>query len=204
MIDLRFHPLTEWPARSTPADKRRSRNTFKASWAQTLELLETELTKLQAADVVVSAALQPEHIRIDGWPRAGAVPRHPGIMLSFVSKAHGSLRYLTDTHEWWQHNLRSIGLGLQALRAVDRYGITQSGEQYKGWAAIEQTSGSSLEAQALLLRVSGWDRADSGAPAEITELGVYKKALKVAHPDHGGTADLLAEVMEAGRKLGVA
>lgn len=45
------------------------------------------------------------------------------------------LVYATDCCEFWQHNVRSIALGLQALRAVDRYGISRRGEQYAGFKA---------------------------------------------------------------------
>lgn len=42
----------------------------------------------------------------------------------------------------WQINLRAIALGLEALRKLDRYGITSRGEQYTGWRAIEATPSS--------------------------------------------------------------
>lgn len=51
------------------------------------------------------------------------------------------LVYATDTCGFWQHNVRSIGLGLEALRAVDRYGISKRGQQYAGFRAA-LTSGS--------------------------------------------------------------
>lgn len=43
------------------------------------------------------------------------------------------LVYATDACRYWQHNVRSIALGLEALRAVDRYGISRRGEQYAGF-----------------------------------------------------------------------
>lgn len=43
--------------------------------------------------------------------------------------------YGTDCCVFWEHNVRSIALGLQALRAVDRYGISRRGEQYAGFRA---------------------------------------------------------------------
>lgn len=45
------------------------------------------------------------------------------------------LVYATDTCVYWQHNVRSIALGLEALRAVDRYGISKRGQQYAGFRA---------------------------------------------------------------------
>ena len=39
------------------------------------------------------------------------------------------------------HNLRSIALGLKALRAVDRYGVSRRGEQYAGFRAALTAGG---------------------------------------------------------------
>ena len=199
MIDLRFHPLNAWPIASTPTYQRRSRATFKAGWTNTLEMLEDELDKLKAKDIVIEAMLRPEDIRIDGWPRSSANPSHPGIILSFASK-HGPLRYLTDRHEFWQHNLRAIALGLGALRAVDRYGITERGEQYVGWKAIPAKTGGGDFPIALLSRVADIPLALEGTDPKL----LYRQALKRAHPDHGGSRELLEQVQDAGRKLGVA
>ena len=198
MIDLRFHPLSEWPAKPTPAAQRKSRWSFRAGWNDTLQLLEDELLKLGARDVVVSAGLRPEDIRIDGWPRSNATPTHPGIILSFASK-HGPLRYLTDRYEFWQHNLRAIALGLGALRAVDRYGITERGEQYVGWKAIPASTGGESPIT-LLSKVADIPLALEGTDPRA----LYRQALKKAHPDHGGSRELLEQVQDAGRKLGVA
>ena len=49
------------------------------------------------------------------------------------------LVYATDCCVFWQHNLRSIALGLEALRAVDRYGISRRGQQYAGFRAALTT-----------------------------------------------------------------
>src|SRR5579863_10251967 len=54
---------------------------------------------------------------------AGAKLRTQGIILTFNSK-HGPLSYPCDKYSNWQANLRAIALSLEALRAVDRYGVT--------------------------------------------------------------------------------
>lgn len=46
------------------------------------------------------------------------------------------LSYPCDSCDNWQHNVRSIALALQALRAVDRYGVTRRAEQYRGWGKL--------------------------------------------------------------------
>ena len=46
------------------------------------------------------------------------------------------MRFPCDTFTDWQANVRGIALALEALRAVDRYGVTQQAEQYRGWTAL--------------------------------------------------------------------
>lgn len=167
-----FRALTVWPYPPTPADRRRSRHTFKAPWSRTLDDLDRELRMLHAYDLVIGAGFRDQDLRIDGLPRANAPnPIHPGIELSFTTSQHGRLVYHTDVCEWWQHNVRSIALGLEALRAVDRYDITTSGQQYAGFRQIAATSGGpSLERGRVL----------------ISDHGGYRAAVKATHPDAGG------------------
>lgn len=183
MSDVRFSSLAVWPHGDTV--DRRGTHTFKAGWSNTLELLNRELRLLDASEVIIGVALQPGHIRQDGWPRANAPnPSHPGVEISFnsgavarldplvrrghalIARAGGDARaaarrhhpdnggqhddfvaiqaaldpakrlvYATDACQFWQHNVRSIALGLEALRAVDRFGISRRGEQYAGFRA---------------------------------------------------------------------
>jgi hypothetical protein len=43
-----------------------------------------------------------------------------------------------DTFTDWKSNLRAIAKSLEALRLVNRYGVTQCGEQYQGFAALPE------------------------------------------------------------------
>jgi hypothetical protein len=193
-----FRPLGAWPYPDT--NRRRPAHTFTASWSDTIWILESELEHLGAEHVVIQADFDESQIRVDGMIRADArQPYHPGVIISFESSV-GPLRYATDAHAKWQHNVRGIALGLAALRAVDRYGITRDSEQYRGWKQI--TAGSSVTstqmAKDLIERLSG-----SAIEGHLTAATAYRRALKIAHPDHGGSSDLLAAVMDAGRLLGV-
>lgn len=182
MIDARFRPLPIWPHKTTPRHARRSRHTFKASWQNTLNLLDRELRHLGARNIVVGCGLEERDIRQDGWPRAGArEPSHPGVEVSFDTR-HGRLVYATDVCERWEHNVRAIALGLEALRAVDRHGITRRGEQYAGFKALEAGPG---------------DGDAERGRALIREHGSVKAALFAAHPDHGGSARDFRDVQAA-------
>ncbi len=205
MTAFQFRPLGSWAYPDTRP--RRSRNTFKASWSQTLELLDRELGHLDAHRVVIQADFRDRDLRLDGMPRSDArTPDHPGIILSFES-AHGPLRYATDTHAFWQHNVRAIALGLEALRAVDRYGVTRSGEQYTGWKQLTAGSGLTSKEQAIILvaTLTGHDIVDIQEASTDPDVlrPIWRRALKKAHPDLGGSTDKLAEIRDAGRILGL-
>lgn len=206
-MGVRFRPL-RWEGASTPAGARRSRWTFKAPWSSTLELLDRELGYLDARDVVIEADFTEVDIRLDGWPRANArQPQHPGVRVAFDSK-HGALVYATDTCAFWQHNLRSVGLGLEALRAVDRYGVTSSGEQYRGWRQIG--AGSAIEVPPFTTAADAWRhlQMEAAVPAsDVTHLPgevsaatvqrVTRRAQAASHPDRGGDPEAFRLVQAA-------
>lgn len=190
-----FRPL-RWSEPSTPAVYRRSRWTFKAGWQDTLNLLERELDHLDATDVVVEADFQEGDIRQDGMPRANArQPPHPGVRIAFQSK-HGPLVYSTDSCEQWQHNVRSIALGLEALRAVDRYGVTKRGEQYTGWKAIGAARATAVRDPWAILRDLAGNVGPDAAPERVISL-----ARRHAHPDTGGSPQAWAQFDAAYRAV---
>lgn len=191
-------PLGPWDGPRTPAGRRRSRFTFRAPWGDTLDLLERELQHLAAADVVLEADFREQDLRIDGMPRSNArQPVDPAVRLSFESK-HGHLIYQADGYDLWQHNVRAIALGLEALRAVDRYGITSRAQQYDGWKQIEAPSteaiGGYQDAVKVIALAVGMTPADADAAVRQFDVepalvrGLYRRAQRRTHPDAGGTA----------------
>jgi hypothetical protein len=183
-MEVRCRPISTFPPEfraSSQADP------FSAGWSDTLWKLEQEVKKLGARSLVIELALKESEIRLDGWPYAEARPSHPGVIISFDSK-HGPLRYGTDAFPHWQANVRAIALGLEKLRAIERYGIGKRGEQYQGW---RQLSG-----------------GESMSPPDAEELlnsyGGEKAALKATHPDTGGSEEDFARVQLARQTLGLA
>lgn len=127
-----FRPIDAWPGEQTRS--RRSAQ-FSASLGSTTELLARELAALNGRLVVLQVAMTEDDFRIDGIPYANAQASHPGVVIAFESK-HGPLKFAVDTFSFWEDNLRAIALGMEALRKVDRYGVTKLGEQYTGWKAL--------------------------------------------------------------------
>ena len=193
-LDVR--PLTSWPGDLTPSHKR-IRSPFSATLGKTLRDLDRELAHLGCRHAVMEVAMTTEDFRLDGRPRAGARAAHPGVVLSLPATNVGPLRYATDLFWTWQDNLRAIALGMDALRRVDRYGITRRGEQYAGFKALPSGSGSSSEggmtrdeAAELLAAAASWGAFKYAAADILRDPKVrneaYRMAARKAHPDAGG------------------
>jgi hypothetical protein len=170
-LGVTFRPIDQWPGQPNP-DRRHS--PFLASLADTVNVLERELRMLDARQVVIQVALDERDIRLDGFPKSGRLAAHPGVILAFESK-WGPLQYATDEFWSWEDNLRGVALAMEALRKVDRYGVSKRGEQYVGWKAIPQFSG-------------GFQSREQ-AQQWIEEHGGYREAARTLHPDNAETGD---------------
>jgi hypothetical protein len=163
--------------------------------------LERELRMLDAPysrEIVVEAGYSEYEIRNDGQPRANARPMDPAVILNFESK-FGPLRYGCDNYTDHFSNLRAIALALEALRAVDRYGVTKRGEQYQGWKALPATTISVQEAEQFIRSFSLVD--DPMGLRDLTT--AYRLAARKLHPDVGGTRDKWDKLQAAKIALGI-
>lgn len=163
---------------------------FDSPWHATVDTLARELRALDAHNIVVELDITDADLRIDGIPRANARLARDGVRISFDSK-WGPLRYETGEFIGWQENVRAIALSMEALRKVDRYGVSKRGEQYRGWRQLP----------------TGTDPADAiqtrdQAQALIDSHGGLVAAIKATHPDHGGDATEFRKVMRAKELLG--
>lgn len=198
-----FKPIGLWTDPLTPAAERK-RSPFKAHYEQTVDLLFREASMLDAKRLVLQVDLQPHDIRRDGLPKTNArYGTNPGVIVSFDSR-HGPLRYATDAYKDWKSNLRAIALGLEALRAVDRYGVSKRGEQYRGWTAITGGAGTSLfatrdEAETWLRKAAAEEGIDTWSNWE----GLYRALARRMHPDVTGGTDLWERLDAAAAFLGV-
>lgn len=203
MLEAVVRTLQTWPGTPTPTLKRK-RATFRASWQNTLDLIEKELRYLKAKDVIIEAYFDRYNIRNDGWPRHNASPVQPGVILNFQS-IKGALRYPCDHYDDWHDNLRAIGLALQALRAVDRYGVTRHNEQYRGWQSLPCNTGAGpmqpVDAGKLIIRLAGLNGLDPVSVSKEEWVTAYRKAAIASHPDSGGTEAQFKALNEAKRLL---
>lgn len=191
-----------------PAGQREG-SRFDSTWTKTLNLLGREIDMLGGRDVVLEIDVREQDIKLDGMLRANARSASPAVVVAFESK-HGPMLYRCDrfTSKWsdqgpdWQQNVRAIALTLESLRAVDRYGATETGQQYTGFKALP--AGRSMpashttteQAREVITSVVGvvdrpWDTR-------------FKVARAEAHPDrNGGDRTLWDQIEQAGRVLGL-
>lgn len=215
MTVLQFRPIQVWPEGWDPAKTWRPVSPFTATYADTLVVLDRELAALDATDVVLQVHASERDCRLDGQLRANAAVAFPGVILGFTSRRHGPLSYPCDAYmrpnygqgaraASWQHNVRAIALGLEALRKVERYGIAQRGEQYAGYRQIG--SGIALgaaeftweTASKYLRDAAGWHGEWDPAADREQIVVAFKMAARRHHPDApGGNADVFRQVTAA-------
>lgn len=191
MISIRFVPIDKWPG-ETPRFTHASK--FEATYSKTLDLLQRELRQLGARDVVMQAFFRPNQIRQDGFPYSGARPERSGVILSFRTASKGAFSFPCWRYSKFEDNVRAIALSLEALRAVDRYGVTQRAEQYQGWKQIEAPGARPVfesadsAARFVCVKATGEDPK----PEELREMLMpgsklrtfyYRKAAAKLHPD---------------------
>lgn len=187
--NMTLRPILAWPGAET---RGRERSQFSAPWRSTLELLDRELYNLGPGryypKAILQIAMRERDFRIDGMPRANAIPSHPGVILN-VESTKGPLSFPCDKFDRWQDNLRAIALGLEALRKIDRYGITPGDEQYRGWRALESKGSlpawTAEDAEKFLRNLANND----GRGLDLGSLPqMYRRAKGLAHPDRNGGA----------------
>jgi hypothetical protein len=206
MLNAIFRPLEKWPGEPTPA-ARRQRAPFKAEYQGTLDLLQRELVALGAKGTVIQVQVPAARILNSGQLHPQAVLQGPAVMVSFRARDGLDYVYPCDTFNQWQDNLRAIALALEALRKVNRYGVTRRGEQYQGFRALPppaEQRPKMLPDEAAAFLASKLDGVEARALA--TNQRIFEAMLKLLqgqlHPDAaGGSHEDFVRVQEAGAVL---
>ena len=192
MITIR--PLSGWPREGglTPAHERQQA-LFQSNQRKTLELLEYEVSKLGGEAIVVELAVERTDIRVDGWLKKGAVPRHPGVVVTFDTR-YGRRSVPRDKFLNWRHNVHAVARTLERLRDIDRWDSKQTGEQYEGFRPALEAGPipggpmGDVDAVRFIFEAAGMPIGDLTDPSDLQV--AYRRAAKNLHPDQGG--DLVA------------
>lgn len=190
-----FQYMPKQPAKALHKNAKGIRTTYVKAFAH----LHYELRRIGATEVVIEHGYRPEQMRLDGKPYADAKPEHRQARLSFKVKGM-PLRFFQGGSDEFALNIYLISLTLERLRAVKRYGCTEDDQQYRGFAALPPGRSivaaewpSADEAMRWLCRTAGV--VEGGALGLLDQ--VYPQAATRAHPDRGGSNELMAKVNRA-------
>jgi hypothetical protein len=220
MLDYRIEPLGDyWPAGQpkTAYNGRQSAALFKSTFADTLDKLEYELSRLDAVDVVMRLAVENADLTNRGrLKNTDKQLGFPGVVLNYLARQwRGGQRIETpyelanDTYVTWKANLRGIALTLEALRGIDRWGAARRGQQYTGFSALPPGDGApppaevwtTQRAASFLAEHSGFSVSAILADAEVrTE--AHRRAVRRLHPDRGGDHEDMLRLTRAVETLG--
>lgn len=217
MIDMTVRPIGEWPGercrsrRAAPFRQAGPGGSRKMPVGETLNLLRRELGELRCRTAVIEASFREDDLRLDGWPKSTArTPGDPGVILRVLDSKVGPLTYPCDTFTSWEDNLRAIALALEALRKVDRYGVTKRGEQYTGWKQLPANGTATMTSLAAISILVARDPRSAHLDSRIavsmsTEAlkdrakarDLYIAAARATHPDNGGDTQQFQQVQSA-------
>jgi hypothetical protein len=199
-----IRPLTP-EARARLAGVKMEGSPFSAPWRATTDLLDRELWALGVrAEYVLMIDVTERDLKLDGGLRANARPASPAVAIAFTTGRLGDLMFACGKFRDWHDNVHAIALGLEALRKVDRYGITKSAEQYKGWSALPP--GTPMPPAELSLNDALTILADlSGMPVYVNNAQSVNAARRVGvrrhHPDTGGDPEESPRLTEAYERI---
>lgn len=199
-LDYEIRPLGIWPGVRTMS---RKRSAFKIVESKVLQHLQREIRHLWGKQVVFRLAVREQDIRQDGMLRANARPTDPGMILEFTAEkltGEPRLLYRCDTFSNWWHNLSAIARGLEALRMVDRYGVTPTGEQYAGFKALPSVTAPTMTTEVAANIVA--NHSDETPVNIIRSTDVARAATRAAkfrsHPDrNAGNSETWESVQAA-------
>jgi hypothetical protein len=185
---IKAYPL-QWPIgqkrTERPQDSR-----FQVTPNQAYEDLIEELRLLGATNIVVSSNVETYERGGRQIPYKNQNVQDTGVAVYFT-KNNDQMCIACDRWLKVFHNVRAIGLTVQALRGLERWGTSDMVSQaFAGFAQIPAQANSG----------SGWwvelGLDSPGYSLEDCERA-YRKQAKNAHPDLGGTAAQMARLNEA-------
>jgi hypothetical protein len=204
-LEYRFQSLQgKFPRKLTPRDQR-DYSRFGKTWKQVQELLERELRMLgyRHGSVVILTGHAPYDVRNDGKLRADARnAEHPGVVVRFdryEKLTNGQARYVPMSFECdqfvdWKANVRAIADAMEALRKINRYGVSgggKAGAHYEGYKTLPPGDPLEFDVKAATDFLS--EHSDYSAAVITNAAGkfeaAYKKAVRKLHPDNQQTGN---------------
>lgn len=187
---LTYANVRDWRGEKT---KKRKGGPFKVSLFKATEELKDTLRRMQATDIVLRGFWRVGDLGKQGQVYADARPTEPGIQLEY-RRAGILYRVECDRFLDWGDNVRALGLTLEGLRTVERYGVV-TGEQFEGFRALPPAGGSTVVREMTYEEAIEWLATMTNLTAHLLEQDADIRKLAVrrarsrAHPDNGGSGE---------------
>ena len=184
---VQAHPL-HWPV-GYKRTKWRKSSAFRQTAEKAQQFLRNELHRLGASSVVVSSNVPVRNS--DGYMYADMSTSKiddPGVAIYFKYKGKDVVM-CCDAYERPWENVYALGNGIEAIRGMERWGVSEFIERaFTGFKALpEQTSAESWYS---VLGITEKATKDDVVSA-------YRNLVKIHHPDAGGNADHFKKISEA-------
>lgn len=192
------YPL-QWPA-SWPRTKHKQSAQFKVTMGEAVQHLYDELDRLGASNVVVSSNMR---LRLDGKPYADQKRMEDeGVAVYFTLNGE---QQCIPCDKWFtvKDNVRAIGLTIQALRGLDRWGAKEMvNAAFRGFKALPE----SVIVTPYTKRP--WHEVLEVLPTASPEIvrAAWRRLISRYHPDNQETGDPVKfqEVQAAYKESGAA
>lgn len=184
------YPL-QWPEgwpRTEPG-KRQQNSQFQVNVGKAIDELYDELGRLGAKNIVLSSNLTLNTFHRPYTKQSGI--SDPGIAVYFTLKGKPMVM-ARDAYADWRDNIRSLGLAVEAFRALHRHGGAHMMERaFSGFMALAAPAGSKRHWKEVL--GVGLDGPVTAADIHVA----YRQKARIAHPDMGGTEEAMTELNAA-------
>jgi hypothetical protein len=131
-----YHFPVQWPI-GWPRNQSYKVGHFKVNYDKALRDLGYELKRLGVESAYIST---DRPLRLDGKPRSGVQPDTPAVAVYFVRKGK-QLCIPCDKYRTVSDNIRAIGLTIESIRRMERYGTSQMVEAtLSGFAALPENA----------------------------------------------------------------
>lgn len=183
---IESYPLY-WPdswKRTAPGNRQHS--PFDVTFGKARDHLYKEVEKLGGTKVILST-----NVRLNWNGLVSATqkePADPGVALYFDYKGK-PMCFACDKFRYVWENIRSIGLTIASIRAIERYGASDMMERaFRGFTALPEQG---VQAWREILKIS------TPKPTEDEVESAFRTLVKVHHPDAGGNADKFHQLVLA-------
>jgi hypothetical protein len=175
-MDIEAYPLC-WPSTWKRTDRYHHKVAHFAthSLASARDYVLNELRKMGAKNVIISSNVR---LRLDGLPRSTqATPEDPGVAVYFELKGENKV-LACDLWHRVQDNLWAIGKHIEAIRGQERWGVGTINQAFMGYNALPSP------------QTSWWIVLEVDRDADFETIReAYRKKVKNAHPDTGGSEE---------------